>query len=143
MSSALIGVAFWTFVAVVVVAAIWYAYARNRETQKTVRLAIEKNMELDAALIESLVSRKSGRPEDYYLAAIICISVGIGLPIFGYFLSRIQAGVGLQGTAGFQIAGEILVGAGILVGLIGIGLAACGMLLRRRDKADREGKYGT
>jgi len=67
----IIGAAFWIFIASVVVAGIWYAYARNRETQKTIRLAIEKGIQLDAALIDKLVIRESGNPEGYYIGGII------------------------------------------------------------------------
>ena len=124
----IIGAAFWIFIASVVVAGIWYAYARNRETQKTIRLAIEKGMQLDAALIDKLVIRESGNPEDYYIGGFICIACGIGLPILGYFIGRIAP------EAFFPIAG-----AGVLVGLIGISLILCGKLIGRRIKAVNNG----
>jgi hypothetical protein len=128
----LIGVAFWIFLAIVVVAAIWFAFARNRETQKTIRLAIEKGMQLDPALIDKLVIRKSGKPEDYYAGGFVCIAVGIGLPILGYFVGRIEP------EAFFPI-----VGAGILVGLIGISLTLVGMVVSRREKASKTGNHRT
>jgi hypothetical protein len=127
---ALIGVAFWIFVAIVVLASIWYAFARNRETQKTIRLAIEKGMQLDPALIDKLIIRKSGKPEDYYVGGFICLAVGIGLPILGFFIGRIES------EAFFPI-----VGAGILVGLIGISLVMCGMLVGRRERASKTGNH--
>ena len=126
----IIGAAFWIFIASVVVAGIWYAYARNRETQKTIRLAIEKGIQLDAALIDKLVIRQSGNPEDYYIGGFICIACGIGLPILGYFIGRIAP------EAFFPIAG-----AGVLVGLIGISLILCGMLIGRRIKAVKNGNH--
>lgn len=128
----LIGVAFWIFLAIVVLAAIWLAFARNREMQKTIRLAIEKGMQLDAALIDKLVARKSGKPEDYYIGGFVCTAVGIGLLILGYFISRIEP------ESFFPIAG-----AGILVGLIGISLVLCGMLVSRREKASKTGNHRT
>ena len=121
--SGIMGAAFWLFIAVVVVAGILYSYARNRETQKTIRMAIEKGMELDAEMIDKLVKRESGNPEDYYIGGIICIACGIGLPISGYFVGRIEA------KAFYPI-----VGAGVLVGLIGISLIICGKLIGRRVK---------
>ena len=124
----IIGAAFWISIASVVVAGIWYAYARNRETQKTIRLAIEKGVQLDAALVDKLVLRESGNPEDYYIGGFICIACGIGLPILGYFIGRIAP------TAFYPI-----VGAGVLVGLIGISLILCGKLIDRRVKAVKNG----
>lgn len=126
----LIGVAFWIFVALVVLAAIWLAFARNREMQKTIRLAIEKGMQLDPALVDHLVKRKSGKPEDYQIGGIISIAVGIGLPILGFFIRRIEP------DSFFPI-----VGSGILVGLIGISLIVCGMLVSRREKASKTGNH--
>jgi hypothetical protein len=128
----LIGVAFWIFLAIIVVAAIWLAFARNRETQKTIRLAIEKGMQLDPALIDKLVTRKTGKPEDYYIGGFVCIAVGIGLPVLGYFVRRIEP------ESFFPI-----VGAGILVGLIGISLVIGGTLVSRREKAGKTGNERT
>lgn len=124
----LIGVAFWLFVALVVLASLWYSSARNRDIQKTIRLAIEKGMQLDPALIDKLVTRKSGKPEDYYIGGFVCLALGIGLPILGFFIERIEP------EAFFPI-----VGSGILVGLIGISLIVCGMLISRREKASKAG----
>ena len=126
----IIGVAFWIFVASVVVAGIWYAYARNRETQKTIRLAIEKGVQLDDAFVDKLVMRESGNPEDYYIGGLICLACAIGLPILGYFIGRIAP------EAFFPI-----VGAGVLVGLIGISLLLCGKLIDRRGKAVKNGNH--
>jgi hypothetical protein len=120
---AITSVAFWIFIAVVVLASIWYAYARNREMQKTIRLAIEKGMQLDAAVINTLTTRESGNPGDYYIGGIICIACGLGLPILGYFIGRIAP------EAFFPITG-----AGVLVGLIGLSLIVCGLLIGRRGK---------
>jgi len=124
----IVGAAFWIFIASVVVAGIWYAYARNRETQKTIRLAIEKGIPVDDALVKKLFLRESGNPMDYYTSGIICLAVSIGLPILGYFIGRIAP------EAFFPIAG-----AGILVGIIGIALILCGMLISRRVKAVENG----
>jgi len=131
----LIGVAFWIFVALAVGASIWYAYARNRETQKTIRLAIEKGMKLDPAVIDKLVTRRPGKPEDYYVGGFICLAVGIGVPILGYFIGQSEIEPEAKAAVG------ILLGVGILVGLIGISLIACGKLIvGRREKAAKTGK---
>jgi hypothetical protein len=89
-------------------------------------------MQLDPALIDRLVTRKSGRPEDYYIGGFICIAVGIGLPILGFFVGRNEP------EAFFP-----LVGSGILVGLIGISLIVCSLLVSRREKANKTGDHRT
>ena len=119
----LIGVAFWIFVAAVSVAAIWRSITRNREVQRTIRLAIEKGVQLDADLVKALVKPRPGNPEDYYIGGVTCFAVGIGLPILGLFIKQ-----------GKPEAFLPLVGAGILVGLIGISLIVAGRLLSRREK---------
>ncbi|MEE8399800.1 MAG: hypothetical protein V3S89_12395 [Desulfobacterales bacterium] len=124
----IIGAAFWIFIGGVVVGGMWYANARNRETQKTIRLAIEKDIALDDALLEKLLRRQSGNPDDYYISGIICLAICIGLPIMGYFIGQIAR------EAFFP-----LVGAGILVGLIGISLILCGKFMSRREKAIENG----
>lgn len=124
MSSAIVGAAFWIFIASIVVAGIWYAYARNRETQKTIRLAIEKGTPLDDGFIEKLFVRESGNPVDYYIGGLICLGCGAGLPILGYFIGRIA-----------EEAFFPMIGAGVLVGVVGICLLLCGKLIDRRQNA--------
>jgi hypothetical protein len=125
-----LAVVFWIFVAVVVWAALWYAKSRNREKQKTIRLAIEKGVDLNPALIESLDKDRPAKPEDYYIGGFICTAAGIGLIPLGYFLK--------------QIAVEAfypLVGAGILVILVGLSMLLVAQLIRRRNNR-RENGYG-
>jgi len=127
----IVGAAFWIFIACVVVAGIWFAYAKKKETQKTIRTAIEKGIQLDDALLDRLVVQESGNPDDYYIGGIICLAVAIGMPILGYFVG--------------QIAPEAfppLMGAGALVALIGGSLILCGWLIDRRGKAAKNGDHG-
>jgi hypothetical protein len=124
----LIGVAFWMFLAIIVVAGIWLAKVQNRETQKTIRLAIEKDVQLDPAIIDKLIAGKTGKPEGYYIGGIITTATGIGLPVLGYFIGRIAP------TYFYPIAG-----AGILVTLIGFSLIGGGMIISRREKTCKNG----
>ena len=126
-----VGAAFWMFLAIVVVAGIWYSHARNRETQKTLRLAIDKGVRLDAAVIETLIRRGSGDPDDYYIGGLICAAVAIGLPILGYFLEL--GGRLMEPKPGLAFMFEIMSGVGILVGLIAVSLLASGLLKSRRE----------
>jgi hypothetical protein len=117
-------ISFWIFVTVIVVASLCYSYARKHDVQKTLRLAIEKGMQLDPTVVDSLVTKKPPPQSEGYLIGGICtLAVGIGLPILGYFVGRIE-----------QQAFFPIVGAGILVGLIGLGLTGSALLLRRSEK---------
>ena len=82
---------------------------------------IEKRVPPDDDLSEMLVGLDSGKPEHYYAGGFVCLAAGIGLPIMGYFTARVAP------QAFFP-----LVGAGILTGLIGIGLILVGKLISRR-----------
>ncbi|MFC1884534.1 hypothetical protein ACFL2O_07175 [Thermodesulfobacteriota bacterium] len=57
-----IGIAFWSFVAIVVVAGIIYANARSRDMNKTIRFAIEKGVQIDPALVDKLDVKKPVKP---------------------------------------------------------------------------------
>lgn len=118
-----LGIAFWVFVAIVVVAAIWYYKARNRERQKTTRLAIEKGMQLDPALIESLTQGEPAKPEDYSIGGYVSVGAGIGLIIFAFFIGHTT-----------PEALYPLIGAGILVILVGISLLYVAKMIRRKNE---------
>lgn len=128
--NSIVGVAFWIFLAIVVAAGIWFAKAQNREMQKTIRLAIEKDVQLDAALVDKLLPGKTVKPEGFYIGGFISTAVGLGLPILGYFIGRIAPDYFFP-----------IVGSGILVGLIGISLIGCGMLVSRRKKVCKNGNH--
>ena len=119
--------AFWIFVAIVVVAALWYHTSRNREKHKTIRLAIEKGMQLDAALLYSLDKPKPAIPEHYSIGGFITIAAGIGLIIFGFFIAKVEA-------AAFYP----LIGAGILTALVGISLLLVSRWIKNRRNEDHE-----
>jgi hypothetical protein len=126
----IIGAAFWLFIASIVLGGMWYAHAQNREIQKTIRLALEKDIPLDDALMGKLAIRQSGNPADYYIGGYVCLAVCLGLPILGYFVGLIAP------EAFYPIAG-----AGILIGLVGISLILGGKLLDRREKAVHSGNH--
>jgi len=127
----MIGAAFWLFLACVIVAGIWFAYAKKKETQKTIRMAIEKGIQLDDALLDKLVVQESGNPDDYYIGGIICLAIAIGMPILGYFIGKIA-----------PEAFPPLLGVGALMALIGGSLVLSGWLISRRVKAAKNGDNG-
>ncbi len=121
-----IGISFWLFIAIVVVASLAYYHARNKDIQRTIRLAIEKGVTLDAALVDKLMSQKPGNPRDYYVGGIICMATGAGLPVMGYFIGKIAI------EAFYPITG-----AGILLMIISLGLLGAGFLMKRGNGSDR------
>lgn len=126
--NSLVGVAFWIFVATVVVAGIWLANVQSKEMQKTIRHAIDKDVQIDAALVYKLIPGKTIKPEGFYIGGIISTAAGLGLPILGYFIGRIAPDYFFP-----------IVGSGILVGLIGISLIGCGLVVSHRNKVNTNG----
>ena len=129
MDGGIASAAFWGFVAVVVVAGIWREVATRRETEMTIRLAIEKGQQLDPLLIEKMLRpRKKTGSEGLLIAGGVILAAGIGLPILGYFVS----------LSGEHSAFYPLVGVGILTGLVGIAfLILSGLVRTRRAEAER------
>lgn len=108
----LVPIVFWIFVAVVVVAGVWKEIAIRRDTQTTIRLAIEKGQSLDPALVEKLL-RPGGSPAAGVLTGgAVLVAIGLGLPSLGAMLS-------LGGRQGVVYP---LTGAGMLVLLVGVAL---------------------
>ena len=128
MPSEAIGITFWIVIAVIVVASLLYSYFKNLELQKTIRLAIEKGMPLDAESIEKLMRKKTGKPVDFYLSGIICFSCCIGLMALGPFIAKIEP------KTFFPI-----IGSGIMVGVISIGLLLSGIVIDRQERKEKKG----
>jgi len=117
-------VAFWAFIAVVVIANVWREVAMRRETEMTIRMALEKGQQLDAATVDKLLrSQPKGRGADSLLiGGGVTLATGLGLPIMGYLLPN---------------AFRPLLGAGILVSFIGASLLVLSAIVRGRRKAEQ------
>lgn len=120
--------AFWIFVAAVVVAGIWKRRHSEALRHETVRLMIEKNMPIDEAQLAELLNprtpewissqTKPGKPGDAYrvlrIIGVIMIFIALGLLIAGAVRGMIL---------GFNDSSMVGLATGIsLVAMIGIGL---------------------
>ena len=87
---ALVAVAFWIFIALVVIVPIVLHHRRRVETEKTIRMAIEKGASLDPATLDRLLGasaadQEQDSPENTRRGGIITASVGVGLYLFSVF----------------------------------------------------------
>ena len=131
--TAIIGASiFWVFIAVCAVASITSATLRHRETQKTIRQAIEKGQALDPATLDRLLQAgyppKGPPPRGLLLfGGIMLLAVAGGLALIGWFSAPTNPAMLNQGL-----------GAASMVGLIGAGLLVTAVLLRapRGDKSE-------
>jgi hypothetical protein len=126
MSSAAIGaITFWTFVAVCVVSSMVSATIRHRDTQKTIRQALEKADTLDPETLKRLL--QSGRPPKgppprgfLLFGGIMLLAIAGGLVLIGLSMSMTNPAQLYPGL-----------GAGGMVGLLGVGLLVAARVIGR------------
>jgi hypothetical protein len=125
ISAAVAAASFWMFIAVIVVAGVAGAAFRHRETQQTIRKAIESGQKLDPETLDRLL--RSARPGSgppsrafFLVGGVMMLAIGAGLVAIGMAeaTSHTNPSQLYQGL-----------GAGAMVGLIGVGLLLAGRLL--------------
>lgn len=127
---ALIGVAFWVFLAVAAVAGIIAEYKKRQLELEPLRAAIERGQQLDPAIIERLMARERHNseinPQHLLLAGIIVTATGIGLGLLSGFVAQIA----IQ-------AFYAVLGVGVLVLCVGIGLLLASRAVGRYQASTR------
>ena len=108
-------VTFWLFVLVISVVGTILPYLKHRETQRTIRAAIDKGQPIDPALLAEPKPKKD-KPEENILVGLIFIAVGLGLQVLAVCIG-IQAGIGtvwpVNGAGGIALLiGLVLLGFG-------------------------------
>jgi hypothetical protein len=120
---------FWMFIAMCVVSSVWSDIRKRESQQETLRRIVESGQKIDAALIDKMVGsvnkRKSHAGRELKVAGIITMSVSPGLFLLGYFIT----GLDLEKL-------KVFIGLSLLVGIVGIGLFAAGMMVSRWRKQD-------
>ena len=113
LGAGLAALAFWGFLAAVVVAGIWYSVREKEAQHETMRRIVESGQPIDEKVIEK-VFRGDSRPDrDLKIGGLITIASAPGLVILGWFLQKVseQAFTALMGVAGLVF----FVGIGLLV----------------------------
>jgi hypothetical protein len=131
----IVSIVFVSIVAVVVTP-IAFHFQRQKEIQKTLRLAIEKGQQLEPETLEKLmgaVGRTAERRPDADLrGGIMTLFVGVAIAAFG----AIHNGVFANGTwEGFGDSSLLAIGA--LVSLIGLGRIVVHYATRRRPQPEQ------
>src|SRR5262245_36835905 len=116
----LAALAFWGFIAAIVVAGIWDG-ARKREAQhETLRRMIESGKPVDEALMLRLMVGEPKRPDrDLAVGAIVLFSIAVGLALLAAILGQ----PGVIGAAG-------------ICACIAAGLLGASVYVRRAQAAD-------
>ena len=121
--------AFWGFIASCVIGGIWYAI-REKETQhETLRRIIESGRDVDAAVIDRVMSDGGKSEDDLKVGGYITLSVAPGLALLGYVLK--------VATGNDQVF-IILLGVGGLVLFIATGLLVAARVVERGKASSNE-----
>ena len=90
IGAGLAALAFWGFIASVVVAGIWYDIRKREAQHETVRRLVESGKALDCELVEKLLSlsgsRKARPDRDFRLVGMILLPSAVGVAILGMVL---------------------------------------------------------
>ena len=127
LGAGLASLGFWVFLAFVVAAQTWRKVTLRREAHATIRLAIEKGQVLDPLLVERLLRT---RGDDLSRPAAVFISMGIGFPALGYFISRTD-----------QDALYPFLGIGALFLMMGLAFAVLWALSAKSDRTAERDRF--
>jgi hypothetical protein len=133
LGAGLAALAFWGFLASIVVAGIWYDIRKREAQHETVRRLFESGQPIDEALMDKLLALGSGKRErldrDFRLVALIMLPAAVGLAILGLVLGLQDIGAKLP-----------LLGVSALVACIGLGFLGAAKMAARwyREDGGRE-----
>jgi len=131
LGAGLASLAFWGFIASVVVAGIWYDIRKREAQHETVRRLVESGKPIDAALMDRLLSTGSSERDrldrGFKVTGLIMIPSAIGIAVFGKIL----------GTQ-YQEAQLPLLAAAALVACIGVGFLFAAAIAKRWYTSDSD-----
>lgn len=114
--------AFWGFVAVCVVAGIWDGIRKREAQHETLRKLMDSGQTLDQTTINTILNGGRQVERDLRTAGLVVLFAAPGLAVLGWFLSALAAW-----------ALPPLLGAAVLVGLLGLGLIAAAKAAEKRS----------
>jgi len=131
LGAGLAAIAFWGFIASVVVGGIWYSIRERDAKHETVRRLVESGQPIDHELMDKLLTLSdgdSGRLDrDFKITGLIMLPTAVGIAMFGYIL----------GTQYPQVHAP-LYGASALVACIGLGFFIASRIAERWYRPDDE-----
>jgi hypothetical protein len=113
LGAGLAAMAFWGFIAAVVVGGIWYAVREKQAQHETLRQMIESGKDFNEETISRIFKENSRPHVDLKVGGTITLFCAPGLAVLGWFLGRFSgeafnALLGVSGLVAF-------VGAGLLI----------------------------
>jgi hypothetical protein len=136
LGAGLAALAFWGFIASVVVAGIWFDIRKREAQHETVRRIVESGKPIDEALMDKLLSLGSGKSDrldrNFKVTGLIMLPTAVGLAIFGMIMGTQYPETQLP-----------LLGAAALVGCIGLGFLLTANIVKRWYASDQESSSNT
>lgn len=124
LGAGLAALAFWGFVAAVVVGGIWDGIRKREAQHETIRRVIESGQPIDSELMDKLVTLTEGKTtrsdRDFKITALWLLPISPGLALFGLIL----------GTMVPPVLPPLL-GAAALVGCMGVGFLVAAKVTAR------------
>ena len=131
LGAGLAAIAFWGFVAAVVVAGIWDGIRKREAQHETIRRLIESGQTIDHELMDKLLLLSGGgkrrHDRDFQLAGLWILPSAVGLSILGFILGYQDPAVLIPIEA-----------AAALTAVIGIGCLVASKIAARWYPADSE-----
>jgi hypothetical protein len=124
LGAGLVALAFWGFIAAVVVAGIWYGIRERQAQHETLRHMIDSGKPIDQALMDKVLGGDRQVHRDLRIGGLIVLCAAPGMALLGWFISRIA-----------EPALMPLLGVAALMVFVGIGLLAAS---RAAEKASRD-----
>jgi hypothetical protein len=135
LGAGLAALAFWGFVAAVIVAGIWYDIRKREAQHETLRRLVESGKPLDQQLVDKLLSlsgSKAARPDrDFQITGFILLPAAAGLAILALVL-------GMQFPE-WQLP---LLGVAALVACVGLGFLGAARMAARWHAGNDESGLG-
>jgi hypothetical protein len=134
LGAGLAALAFWGFIASVVVAGIWYDIRKRETQQETLRRMFESGRPMDDALMDKLLTMGGDKADrvDHGLkiAGVILLPTSVGLAILGMVLGMVYPETQLP-----------LLGVAALVACVGLGLLGAAKMASRWYEDDSRSDY--
>jgi hypothetical protein len=115
--------AFWGFIAAVVVGGMWYSIREKEAQHETLRRMVESGKTVDDELMEKVLGGTKDTASDLRIGGLITLAASLGLAIMGWFISLLE-----------DKALYPLLGVAALVGCVGIGLLVAAKATGRSDR---------
>jgi hypothetical protein len=124
LGAGLAALAFWGFLASVIVAGIWYDIRKREAQHETVRRLFESGQPIDEELMDKLLSLGGGKSDrldrSLKLAGLVLLPIAVGMAIFGLILG-----------AQYPESQSPLLGVAALIACMGIGFLVAARIAER------------